>query len=56
MNLPPKVDNIKRNLVQTQTQLDTVNETLPFVIEELEQLPEIQRRRNETSEGLHYHY
>lgn len=56
MQLPPSTDNIKRNLVQTQSQLDSVNDTLPYVIEELEQLPEIQKRRNETSEGLHYLY
>lgn len=56
MALPQKVDDIKRNLEQTQSQLETVNDTLPYVIEELEQLPEIQRKRNETSEGFRYHY
>ncbi|XP_030765960.1 laminin subunit alpha [Sitophilus oryzae] len=50
--LPKEVDDIKRDVIQTQKQIDAANETLPSIIESLEQLPNIQKKRNETSEGI----
>ncbi|XP_066250557.1 laminin subunit alpha isoform X1 [Euwallacea similis] len=52
IGLPRDVDDIKRNMDQTQTQITTVHTTLPLVLEGVEQLPAIQRRRNETSEAI----
>ncbi|KAL1517260.1 hypothetical protein ABEB36_001047 [Hypothenemus hampei] len=52
VDLPRDVDDIRRNLDQTKNQIDTVNEKLPMVLQGLEQLPERQKKRNESSEAI----
>ncbi|XP_060535680.1 laminin subunit alpha [Cylas formicarius] len=50
--LPKDLDDIKRNIVQTDKQIETVNEKLPAIVDSLEQLPQAQAVRNKTSDGI----
>ncbi|XP_050301015.1 laminin subunit alpha [Anthonomus grandis grandis] len=52
VELPKRLDDVKRNLDQTRSQIMQVNEMLPNIIDELDELPEKQRKRNQTSEDV----
>jgi laminin alpha 3/5 len=50
--LPKTVDDMNRDLLQTQKQLNTVNEILPSFIETIDQIPEQQIRMQRTIDNI----
>ncbi|VEN47917.1 unnamed protein product [Callosobruchus maculatus] len=50
--LPKELNDMERNLKQTEKQLNTVNETLPSVIQSLEEIPKKQADNKRTSNNI----